>query len=97
VENPKPVAGTYDGFDWRDAWHAVVNHNSGPGVMAALAGVRPVVHNTSLAWPVSVNIQDIERPYDIDRERWLIEIAHTEYTLDEITQGTWLKRLGSRL
>lgn len=97
VENPKPVAGTYDGFDWQDAWHAVINHNSGPGVMAALAGVRPVVHSSSLAWPVSVNIQDIERPYDIDRSRWLIEIAHTEYTLDEITQGIWLKRLGSRL
>ena len=97
VENPKPVPGTYDSFDWQDSWHAVINHNSGPGVLAAVAGIRPVVHESSLAWSVAVNMQDIERPYQIDRDEWLIKLAHTEYTLEEISQGLWLKRLGSRL
>lgn len=95
--HPKRIAGTYDSFDWSNQWHAVVNHNSGPGVLAAIGGVRPVVHESSLAWPVAVNMRDIEDPYRADREQWLIEIAHTEYTLDEISDGQWLKRLGLRL
>lgn len=97
IDHPKRLSGTYDSFDWSDDWHAVVNHNSGPGVLAGIAGVRPVAHASSLAWPVAVNIEDIESPYDLDRESWLIRIAHTEYTLDEISQGRWLKRLCSRL
>lgn len=97
VEQPKKISGTYDSFDWHDDYHAIINHNSGPGVLAAIAGVRPVVDTSSLAWPVSIRMQDIERSYDVDRESWLIRIAHTEYTLDEIAQGRWLKRLGPRL
>jgi hypothetical protein len=73
--------------------HAVVNYNSGPGIQSAISGTRPVVDSTSLAYPVSVSVQDIEKPYNIDRDQWLIEICHTEYTLNEITQGLWIKRL----
>ena len=97
VVAPRPVLGTYDAFDWHTNYHAIVNHNSGPGINAALAGNRPVVDSSSLAHPVSINIADIERPYSVDRQQWLIEIAYTEYTLDEIQQGTWLKRLSSWL
>lgn len=97
LEVPKLVPGSYDSFDWRNTWHAVVNHNSGPGVLAGIAGIRPVVHESSLASPVSVNISDLEQAYEIDRSSWLIDLAHTEYLLDEIEQGLWLKRLGSRL
>lgn len=97
VERPCAVTGTYDSFDMRYDCHAVVNYNSGPGVQAALHGVRPLVHSSSLAYPVSVSIHDIEKAYDIDRQRWLVEICHTEYTLDEIRQGAWLKRIGHKL
>lgn len=97
VVAPRPVPGTYDDFDWHGDYHAIVNHNSGPGIQAAMAGCRPVVHASSLAHPVSINIADIERSYCVDRQQWLVEIAHTEYTLDEIQQGTWLKRLGNWL
>jgi len=94
---PRRLDGTYDSYDWNNQYHAVVNHNSGPGVLAAIAGVRPIVDESSMAWPVSIPIQDIERPYDIDREQWLIELAHTEYTVKEIESGLWLKRLESGL
>lgn len=97
LQRPRALPGTYDDFDWSCGWHAVINHNSGPGVLAAIAGCRPVVHESSLAWPVAVNIPDIESPYIMDRHEWFIEIANTEYTLEEIDQGLWLKRLGSRL
>jgi hypothetical protein len=44
-----------------------------------------------------VSVKDIEKPYNIDRDRWLTEICHTEYTLEEIAQGLWLKRIASAL
>ena len=92
-DQPKKLAGTYDSFNIRFDYHAVVNYNSGPGIQAAIAGVRPIVHKTSLAYPVSIAIDNIDQPYDLDRHQWLTEICHTEYTLDEIKQAQWLKRI----
>lgn len=93
IELPKPVANTYDSFDMNFDCHAVVNYNSGPGIQAAIAGVRPIVNNTSLAYPVSVGFADIEQPYTIDRDLWLAQICHTEYTVEELRNGLWLKRI----
>jgi len=97
VEFPRRVPNTYDSFDMRFDCHAMVNLNSGPGIQAAVQGVRPIVDSSSLAHPVSVSIHDIERPYDINRDQWLVEICHTEYTVEEIVQGLWLKRLSDKL
>ena len=96
-EIPHPVANTYDSFDMHFGCHAVVNYNSGPGIQAAISGTRPIVNKSSLASPVSISIADIEQPYLVDREQWFAEICHTEYTLDEIQKGTWLKRLAFAL
>lgn len=93
VEIPKQVVGTYDSFDIRYDCHAVVNYNSGPGIQAAIAGIRPVVDVSSLAHPVSVTVSDIEQPYTVDRELWITQICHTEYTIEEIKKGLWLTRL----
>jgi len=95
LESPRRVFNTYDSFDLQFDCHAMVNHNSGPGIQAAVQGVRPMVHSSSLAHPVSVSVSDIERPYETDRNQWLVEICHTEYTVEEIRQGMWLKRLDS--
>ena len=92
-EIPHKVSNTYDNFDMHFDCHAVVNYNSGPGIQAAISGVRPVVNHSSLAHPVSVELANIEQPYDIDRESWLIELCHTEYTLNEIERGQWVDRL----
>lgn len=97
VEQPRPVVNTYDNFDMHFDCHAVVNYNSGPGIQAAIAGVRPVVDNTSLAYPVSVGYADIEQPYNVDRHLWLAQICHTEYTVEELRRGLWLKRINSAL
>jgi hypothetical protein len=93
IEQPVKIDNTYDSYNLAFDCHAIVNHNSGPGTQAALAGTRPIVDKSSLAWPVSIQIQDIEQPYKIDRDQWLVEICHTEYTLQELEQGTWLHRL----
>ena len=97
VEQPRPVANTYDNFDMHFDCHAVVNYNSGPGIQAAIAGVRPVVDNTSLAYPVGVGYADIEQSYTVDRDLWLTQICHTEYTVEELRNGLWLKRISSAL
>ena len=93
MEQPRPVPNTYDGFDMHFNCHAVVNLNSGPGIQAAISGCRPIVDQSSLAAPVAVNYADIEQPYIIDREQWLTEICHTEYTVQELREGLWLKRI----
>jgi hypothetical protein len=97
IEQPKKITSTYDSYNLAFDCHAIVNYNSGPGIQAALAGTRPVVDSSSLAHPVSIPIVDIEKPYDQDRDQWLVEICHTEYTLEEIAQGLWLKRLSAVL
>jgi hypothetical protein len=96
-EIPHRLTNTYDSFDMHFDCHAVVNYNSGPGIQSAISGTRPIVDKTSLAYPVSVNIPDIEKLYNVDRDQWLTEVCHTEYTLEEITQGSWLKRIVSAL
>jgi hypothetical protein len=97
MEIPKKIPSTYDNFDIDYNYHAVVNYNSGPGIQAAIAGTRIIVDRTSLAHPVSTSIDCIENAITIDRQQWLAEICHTEYTIEEIKQGLWLTRLQSAL
>ena len=97
IERPQKIDNTYDSYNLAFDCHAIVNHNSGPGIQAALAGTRPIVDVSSLAHPVSIQIENIDQPYTVDRDQWLIEICHTEYTVEEIAQGRWLTRLSSAL
>lgn len=97
IQIPRKSPHSYDDFDLDLACHAVININSGPGIQAAIGGTPVVVDSSSLAYPVSISIQDLESPPDRDIDQWLIEIAHTEYVIPEIEQGLWLKRLRSRL
>ncbi len=90
---PQRLTNTYDSYDMHYRCHAVLNHNSGPGTQAAIAGCRPIVDRSSLAAPVGIDVADLEKPYDVDRVRWLVEICHTEYTVEEIISGIWLKRI----
>jgi hypothetical protein len=97
VEQPVKVANTYDSYNLAFDCYAMVNYNSGPGIQAALAGTRPIVDRSSLAYPVSIDLTDIDNPYQIDRDQWLVEICHTEYTVKEIRDGLWIRRLESQL
>ena len=97
VEKPQKIADTYDSYNMHFDYHAVVNYCSGTGIQAAISGTRPIVGTYSLALPVSVAIEDLDRPYEVDRDQWLVEICHTEYTVKEIEQGLWLRRLQSHL
>jgi hypothetical protein len=97
IEQPARMVNTYESYNLAFDCHAIVNHNSGTGIQAALAGTRPIVDTSSLAYPVSIQIENIDQPYKVDRDQWLTEICHTEYTVQEIAQGRWLTRLASAL
>jgi len=94
IEKPKRITDTYDSFDMHFDYHAVVNYCSGPGIQAAISGTRPIVGTYSLAAPVAVSINNLDQPYTTDRDQWLVEICHTEYTIKEINKGLWIQRLG---
>jgi len=101
IRQPQSVANTYDGFDFEkdlaSAW-CVINENSGPGCQSVIAGVPAFVGIDSLAAPVAnVDLLDIEKPWMPDRTAWLEDIAHTEWTVEEIASGYPLQRLLPRL
>lgn len=97
IEKPEQIRGTYDNFDLRFDFHAVVNYNSGPGIQSAIEDCPTIVDTTSLAHPVSISMDQIDNPPKVDRDRWFVEITHTEYTVTEIQKGLWIKRLEKAL
>lgn len=91
------IKGSYDDFDFekitQDTW-AVINHNSGPGIQSVLLGVPAFVDASSLAAPVAnLDLGSIESPQMPDRGSWLLQLSHTEWTVEEIATGWPLQRL----
>lgn len=97
LQTPKHIKDTYDNFDLGFEYQALVNYNSGPGIQAVIHGCPVIVDRSSLAYPMNTHYEDIEKRQLIDRERWFVEITHTEYTVEEISQGRWLSRIRSAL
>ena len=97
IELPKKLADSYDNFDINYNYHCVVNHNSGPAVQAAIHGTPVICDPSSLAWPISEKWQNVENPTLPDRDEWFLKLCHTEWTVDEISQGIPLQRLESHL
>lgn len=98
-QHPKLLLDTYDDFDltYNNVW-AVVNYSSNPGVQAVLAGIPAFVGSSSLAFPVgNHSVSNIENPVMPDRQQWVNDLAHTEYTVEEIANGLPLKNLTHRL
>lgn len=94
---PVKVLGSYDDFDFAasvdSAW-AVVNHNSGPGSQSVILGVPAFVDHSSLAAPVAnLDLGQIEKPLRPDRHQWLLELCHSEWSVEEIAQGPPIERL----
>jgi hypothetical protein len=77
---------------------ATVSWNSNPGIHSVINGVPAFVGKSSLAYDVANTLLLwIENPRMPDRTQWLNDYAHTEYTLEEISQGIPLKNLTSKL
>jgi len=101
-EPPVKLQGTYDSYDQRfDAldW-AVISYSSNMGPHAVIRGKPAFVGESSLAWDVGNdinNLENIENPIMPDREQWLNDYAWTEYTIEEISEGLPLNYLTTLL
>jgi hypothetical protein len=93
IETPQKIAGSYDNYNINYNYHCVINHNSGPAVQAAINGVPVVCDPSSLAGELSEKLENIENPILPDRTDWFLKLCHTEWTVDEISQGIPLQRL----
>jgi len=100
-QEPRQLPGTYDDFDMKfDNIHATVSYSSNPGIHSIINGVPAFVGTSSLAYDVGNDIdflEDIEEPHMGARQHWLNDYAHTEWTVEEISQGLPLKLLTSKL
>ena len=97
MERPRQIPGSYDDFDIDYNYHCVINHNSGPAVQAAIQGVPVLCDSSSLAGELSFDWSQIDQPILPDRQEWLLRLCHTEWTVEEICQGTPLARLISKI
>tara|TARA_R110000787_G_scaffold283422_1_gene396183 strand:- start:25477 stop:26313 length:837 start_codon:yes stop_codon:yes gene_type:complete len=98
-QTPKQIKNTYDDFDMQfDNIWATVSWSSNPGIHSVINGVPAFTGPSSLAFDVAEqNLRNIDNPLYGDRTQWLNDYAHTEYTIEEISQGIPLKHLTSKL
>ena len=98
-QEPVHIKGTYDDFDmnFKNIW-CTISWSSNPGIHSIIEGVPAVTSPHSLAWPVSTTkLEFVDKPFTPDRQQWLHDYAHTEWTIEEISQGLPLKHLTSKL
>jgi hypothetical protein len=93
VITPAKVPNTYDDFNISYDHHCVINYNSGPAVKAAIEGTPVICDQTSLAWPVSDKIENLDKISLPDREDWFLKLCHTEWTVPELQNGEPFSRL----
>lgn len=93
VEIPRKIPNSYDDFDINYNFHCVINHNSGPAVQAAIAGIPIICDPSSLAAPISEKWENLENPTLPDRQDWFLKLCHTEWTLPELAEGIPQARL----
>ena len=101
---PQPMEGTYDSFNHIDILARTalaVNYSSGPSIQAALMGVPVLCSHDSLAWDISIkSAQFINKwipPSDEEINNWSQMISHTEWFVDEMSDGTVWKHLREKL
>ena len=97
LETPQKIPNSYDDFDINYNFHCVINHNSGPAVQAAIHGTPVICDKSSLAYPISGTMENLENICLPSREDWFLKLAHTEWTLQELKSGIPQLRLISAI
>ena len=98
---PRRDKNTYDDTDLterlKSAW-AVVSYSSNPAMTAAMHGIPVYVSQASLSFDVAnTTFENINNPSMPDRQRWVNQLAFTEWWPDEIESGLPWKRIKKRL
>jgi hypothetical protein len=82
---------------FKNIW-ATVSWSSNPGIHSIINGVPAFTGPSSLAFDVAEqDLRNIENPLYGDRTQWLNDYAHTEWTIQEISQGIPIKHLTSKI
>jgi hypothetical protein len=98
-QTPRQLPGSYDDFDmdFNDIY-CTISWTSNPGIHSIIEGIPAYTSTSSLAWDVSIkSLTNLNTLPLVDRQQWLNDYAHTEWTVEEISQGIPLKRLTSKL
>jgi hypothetical protein len=66
-------------------------------VQASIHGVPVICDSSSLAAELGNKIENIESVTVPNRNEWFLKLCHTEWTLDEISQGIPLRRLLTKI
>lgn len=93
VINPIKLPNTHEEYNIDYDCHCVINYNSGPSILAPIHGTPIICDSTSLAYPVSDTIENIEKIKLPDRQDWFLKICHTEWTNKELSSGYPISRL----
>lgn len=101
VKLPVRDYGTYDDTDFKktlqSTW-AVINHSSNPAMEAVFNGIPVFVSKSSLCYDVgNHSLGDIKTPVMPNRLKWTNQLAHTEWTTQEIREGIPWARIRNRL
>ena len=97
VEIPLQTPNTYDSFNFTTNYHCVINHSSGPAIISGLNNTPVICSSSSLAAPISIDYSMLETLPDTYNPEWRNMIAHTEWTLDEISTGYPLQSILSKI
>jgi len=97
IETPRKILNSYDQYDLKFEYKAVINFNSGVSLQAAQHGLPVICDESSLASEVSSTLFNLDKPTLVDRGTWWQKMLHTEWTIEEIGQGIPLKRLLSKV
>jgi hypothetical protein len=62
-------------------------------VQAAVNGIPVICNSSSLAYPVGEKWENLENPQLPDRDEWFLKLCHSEWTVEEISQGIPILRL----
>jgi hypothetical protein len=85
---PRPLA-----EDLKEAW-LLITHSSAAAIEALISGVPVIVTDRDCASAgFSTPFDEIERPHYRDgREGWAARLADSQWTLQELRTGAWLKQ-----
>ena len=97
IDQPKKLNNTYDDYNFNYNHHCIINFNSGPGVQSVIHGTPVICDISSLAYPVSNQLSELDNLVIPDRTEWLTQLCHTEWNISEIASGMPLARLLSEL
>lgn len=67
--------------------HCLVTYSSNASVDALISGIPVIILGNHPAKQLSWTFSDIESPKYPDREQWCFNLAHSQFTLEEIRRG----------